>query len=213
MTKTGFFGKMGSFFGLEGDDDAQQEASFIERPRRSTTKPKPAPRKKEVIQKNDGRQPGHVPMPNVMPQQQSRPQPRAQVQRTTQGTGVNSNQSRTDKKVVPLQSERRSPRTTSTTRDSSSTIMVSEPRVYSEAMTIAKYVMGGKSVLVNFHLMEEYQARRIVDFLTGTVYAEDGDIKRVSDEMFLCTPKTVEIEGAANSLSQSEMFDLNEMSL
>ena len=61
--------------------------------------------------------------------------------------------------------------------------------------------------------MQEPQARRIVDFLTGTVYAEDGDIKRVSNEMFLCTPKSVEIEGAAKSLMQNDMFDLNEMSL
>ncbi|MHC5269050.1 cell division protein SepF [Enterococcus sp. LJL98] len=208
MTKTSFFGKMGSFFGLE-DDEEFSEQSFTEQPRRSTPKTTPIPRQKVVVPKTSGRQKGQAPMPNVMPQQQSRPQTRVQEQ--TQATGRKS--TRTEKKVVPIQSERRSARPQGAAKDSSSTIMVLEPRVYSEAMSIAKHVMSGKSVLVNFHLMEEHQARRIVDFLTGTVYAEDGDIKRVSDEMFLCTPKTVEIEGTANSLAQSEMFDLNEMSL
>lgn len=60
-----------------------------------------------------------------------------------------------------------------------------EPRAYSEAMAIAKRIIAGEATLVNFHLVEEKQARRIVDFLTGTVYALDGDIKRVGDEIFL----------------------------
>lgn len=212
MTKLGFFGKVGSFFGLE-EEETNNEQSFDEQPRRSVQKKRPTPKQKVVVQKTSGRQQDYAPVPNVMPQQQSRPQSRAQVQPQAQPQGTGRKTSRTEKKVVPIQSERRTPRTSGVAKDSSSTIMVLEPRVYSEAMTIAKHVMGGKSVLVNFHLMEEYQARRIVDFLTGTVYAEDGDIKRVSDEMFLCTPKTVEIEGTTNSLGQSEMFDLNEMSL
>jgi cell division inhibitor SepF len=86
--------------------------------------------------------------------------------------------------------------------------MIISPRVYSEAMIIAKHVMSGESVLVNFQLIEEYQARRIVDFLTGTVYAEDGDIKRVADEIFLCTPKGMEIDGTAQSLVESNLFEM-----
>jgi Uncharacterized protein conserved in bacteria len=111
-------------------------------------------------------------------------------------------------KIVAMQQS--TPRTNrgSQTVASASKILIVEPRVYSEAMTIAKHVMSGESVLVNFHLIEEYQARRIVDFLTGTVYAEDGDIKRVADEIFLCTPKGTEIDGTAKSLIDTNMFDL-----
>ena len=87
-------------------------------------------------------------------------------------------------------------------------ITIVEPRVYSEAMGIAKQVINGDAVLVNFHLIQEYQARRIVDFLTGTVYAEDGDIKRVGDEIFLCTPKGMEIEGTAQTLADTNFFDI-----
>ena len=35
----------------------------------------------------------------------------------------------------------------------------------------------------------------MVDFLSGTIYAIDGDIKRVGTNLFLCTPKSVETEG------------------
>lgn len=87
-------------------------------------------------------------------------------------------------------------------------ISIVEPRVYSEAMTIAKRIMAGESVLVNFDLLDESQARRIVDFLTGTVYAEDGDIQRVGDEIFLCTPADVEIDSTvAQSLAESNFFE------
>lgn len=90
----------------------------------------------------------------------------------------------------------------------SNKIMIVEPKAYSEAMVIAKHVISGESVLVNFHLIDEPQARRIVDFLTGAVYAEDGDIKRVADEIFLCTPKGIEIDGTAQSLVDNNLFDL-----
>ena len=88
-------------------------------------------------------------------------------------------------------------------------ITVMEPRTYSEAMTIAKRIIAGEAALVNFHLVEEKQARRIVDFLTGTVYALDGDIKRVGDEIFLCTPTGMEIDSStAQSFADVNMFDL-----
>lgn len=87
-------------------------------------------------------------------------------------------------------------------------ITIIEPRVYSEAMNIAKHIIASDAVLINFHLVEENQARRIVDFLTGTVYALDGDIQRVGDEIFLCTPSNIEIDSAtAQSLAKKQMFD------
>ncbi|WP_265455369.1 cell division protein SepF [Enterococcus sp. HY326] len=87
-------------------------------------------------------------------------------------------------------------------------ITICEPRAYSEAMTIAKRIIAGESVLINFYSVEELQARRIVDFLTGTVYAQDGDIQRVGDEIFLCTPPDVEIDKSiAQSLAESNFFE------
>ena len=70
-------------------------------------------------------------------------------------------------------------------------------------------MLNGEAVLVNFQSVEEDQARRIVDFLTGTVYAQDGDIKRVGDEIFLCTPCDVEIDGQDSLPTETDLYDLN----
>lgn len=116
-----------------------------------------------------------------------------------------------EQKVVSMRSSnnsssKRSQDTHSASRPGKITII--EPRVYSEAMNIAKHIIASDAVLINFHLVEENQARRIVDFLTGTVYALDGDIQRVGDEIFLCTPSNIEIDSAtAQSLAKKQMFD------
>jgi cell division inhibitor SepF len=39
------------------------------------------------------------------------------------------------------------------------------------------------------------QAIRIVDFLSGTVYAIGGDLQKIGGEIFLCTPKNMNVQG------------------
>ncbi|MFB8535644.1 cell division protein SepF [Enterococcus gallinarum] len=140
------------------------------------------------------------------------PSQQAQAQRSTASSASFERQQRpvqkTEEKVVSMAQQRSNPKTKEIKSKAAGKITIVEPRVYSEAMGIAKQVINGDAVLVNFHLIEEYQARRIVDFLTGTVYAEDGDIKRVGDEIFLCTPKGMEIEGTAQTLADSNFFDI-----
>lgn len=101
-------------------------------------------------------------------------------------------------KVVPMRINKKEATT-------NAQITIIEPRVYSEALTIAKKIIANEAVIVNFHLIEEAQARRIVDFLTGTVYALGGDIQRIGNEIFLCTPENIVIDGAtAKSLLKDE---------
>ena len=88
-------------------------------------------------------------------------------------------------------------------------ISVVEPRAYNEAMTIAKRVGQGEVVLINFQSLDEMRARRVVDFLTGAVFMIDGDIKRVGNEMFLCTPTNVEITNTAlSSMVDDDIYGL-----
>lgn len=84
-----------------------------------------------------------------------------------------------------------------------------EPRAYNEAMVIAKRIAQGEAVLINFQSLDEGRARRIVDFLTGAVYMIDGDIKRVGNEMFLCTPTNMEVDNATlQSMDDQDIFGL-----
>lgn len=215
-----FLAKVSTFFGLEDEEYmeeaqasqqkpvVQQAASSSARqkntfnPRAQTTNTKPKPKPKQKVKQKPSYSSESVSSRQVLTQ--------ATESMYKEPVYTQSAQPKPEKKVVSMRqsSPKKQMKTEVASVDRASKIMIVSPRVYSEAMIIAKHVLSGESVLVNFHLIEEYQARRIVDFLTGTVYAEDGDIKRVADEIFLCTPKGTEIDGTAQSLVDSNLFEM-----
>lgn len=71
-----------------------------------------------------------------------------------------------------------------------------EPRAYSESQQIADHLKKKNTVVVNMKRVTPDQAKRIVDFLSGTVYALGGDLQKIGAGIFLCTPKNVDVEGA-----------------
>ena len=74
-----------------------------------------------------------------------------------------------------------------------------EPRVFSETQDIADELKNERATLVNLSKVDSGPKKRIVDFLSGTVYALDGDIQKVGNDIFLCTPKSVVVEGEISS--------------
>ncbi len=71
-----------------------------------------------------------------------------------------------------------------------------EPRAYSESQQIADHLKKRNTVVVNMKRVTPDQAKRIVDFLSGTVYALGGDLQKIGGGIFLCTPRNVDVEGA-----------------
>ena len=80
-----------------------------------------------------------------------------------------------------------------------SQISLYEPRLYADVKQIASQSLEGHAVIVNFTQMDTNVAARLVDFLNGTVFAIDGEMKRIGKEIFLCTPKNYEISGSLTS--------------
>lgn len=78
----------------------------------------------------------------------------------------------------------------------SSKVVLFEPRVYAEAQDISEHLKNKRAVVVNLQRIERDQGIRIVDFLSGTVYALGGDIQRIGTDIFLCVPENVEVAGA-----------------
>ncbi|WP_125707166.1 cell division protein SepF [Lacticaseibacillus porcinae] len=74
-------------------------------------------------------------------------------------------------------------------------IVVYEPRIYSDAKEIGTNLLNNKAVVVNFDRIENDAATRIVDFLTGTVFAINGEIRRIGEQIFLVTPANFQIDG------------------
>ncbi len=79
-------------------------------------------------------------------------------------------------------------------------LMLFEPRHYSDAQDIADNLRQRRPVVINLQRVEKDQAKRIVDFLSGTVYALNGDIQKVGDHIFVCTPDHVDIQGTISSV-------------
>lgn len=85
-----------------------------------------------------------------------------------------------------------------------------EPKSYDEAQEIADHLRSHRSVVVNLQRVRNDQAMRIIDFLSGTIYALSGSISKIGGNIFLCTPDTVEIQGAITEIL-SEEIDYNRM--
>ena len=85
-----------------------------------------------------------------------------------------------------------------------SKIALYEPRVYSDAKEVAQNLLSNKAVIINFARMDDVQSRRVVDFITGTVYALNGEIQRVGDKIFLATPPKFETDGKIAELVEKK---------
>lgn len=89
----------------------------------------------------------------------------------------------------------------------SSKVFLAEPRVYAEAQDIADQLKNRRAVVVNLQRIDREQAKRIVDFLSGTVYAIGGDIQKIGTDIFLCTPDNVEVSGSISQLLQETEYE------
>lgn len=83
-------------------------------------------------------------------------------------------------------------------------VVLAEPRTYDEAQEIADNLKSRRSVIVNLQRVRREQAVRIVDFLSGTVYALGGHISKIGPNIFLCTPDSVEITGTISEMMAEE---------
>ena len=87
------------------------------------------------------------------------------------------------------------------TSSKNSKLVLIEPRVYAEAQDIAEHLKNRRATVVNLQRIEHDQGKRIIDFLSGTVYALGGDIQRIGNNIFLCTPENVEVSGEISNLT------------
>jgi cell division inhibitor SepF len=83
-------------------------------------------------------------------------------------------------------------------------VVLIEPRVYAEAQDIADQLKNRRAVVMNLQRIAHDQAKRIVDFLSGTVYAIGGDIQKLGPNTFLCTPENVDVSGTISEMADQD---------
>ena len=85
-----------------------------------------------------------------------------------------------------------------------------EPRAYSEAQQIADHLKKRNTVVVNLKRVTSDQAKRIMDFLSGTIYAIKGNIQKIGSGIFLCTPNNINVQGKITDESEKDRDKENE---
>ena len=81
-------------------------------------------------------------------------------------------------------------------------MVISQPTSFEQSEEICNYLKERKSVIVNLEYVNKDVARRIVDFISGGVYALDGHIQKVSNSIFLIAPINYEI---SNEMAREEI--------
>ncbi|NUR05802.1 MAG: cell division protein SepF [Nocardioidaceae bacterium] len=74
-----------------------------------------------------------------------------------------------------------------------SRITTLHPRTYNEARTIGENFREGTPVIMNLSEMDDADAKRLVDFAAGLVFAVRGSIERVTNKVFLLSPPNVSV--------------------
>jgi len=81
-------------------------------------------------------------------------------------------------------------------------MVISQPTTFEQSEEICGFLKERRSVIVNLEYVNKDVARRIVDFISGGVYALDGYIQKVSNSIFLVAPSNYEI---TNEMAREEM--------
>lgn len=81
-------------------------------------------------------------------------------------------------------------------------MVISQPTTFEQSEEICQYLKERKSCIVNLEYVNKDVARRIVDFISGGVYALDAHIQKVSNSIFLIAPTNYDI---SNETGREEM--------
>ena len=74
-------------------------------------------------------------------------------------------------------------------------VVLVKPKRYDNAAEIANHLRDKRTVVLNLEDTDENVARRLLDFLSGVAYANEGKIKKVAISTYIITPYNVDILG------------------
>lgn len=74
-------------------------------------------------------------------------------------------------------------------------VCVFKPTLFDEAREITDTLLSQCTVVLNFEGLDVELAQRIIDFASGSCYAIGGNLQKVSNYIFIMTPKSVDISG------------------
>lgn len=74
-------------------------------------------------------------------------------------------------------------------------VCVIKPSTFEDAREISETLLADRTVILNMEGLDLGLAQRIIDFTSGSCYAIDGNLQKVSNYIFIITPASVDISG------------------
>lgn len=85
-------------------------------------------------------------------------------------------------------------------------IVLFEPRNFDEAEEIGRHIKLNRACCINLHRMPSEYRQRVIDFLSGVIFGVDGSIRKIGENVILCSPKKLQVGGDINLSSTSEDY-------
>ena len=79
-------------------------------------------------------------------------------------------------------------------------VVLFRPTSFNDTTKAADDLKANKAVIVNMENVDKAMARRVVDFLSGCVYALEGDVKKIAQSAYLFCPHNVGVIGDLESI-------------
>ena len=124
-------------------------------------------------------------------------------------TSTISSRRRSASEDMPITSSPRRSKVVNINTTAQLKVMVVQPLNYNDASEIAEHLKSKKPVVVNLEKLDKATASRIFDFLSGAVFALDGNMQKVSNGILLVVPNTMGIMGDfSDDLKTQGIFDV-----
>lgn len=87
------------------------------------------------------------------------------------------------------------PLTSGNAINSNASIVLFEPRTFEEAEEIGRHIRKQRACCINLHRMPSEYRQRVIDFLSGVVFGLGGTIKKIGENVILCSPRSLQVGG------------------
>lgn len=82
-------------------------------------------------------------------------------------------------------------------------VCIMKPHSFGDSDKICEALLSGHAVVINLEGFDTEQAQRIIDFVSGAVFAIEGRFYRISRYIFICSPGSVDISQDVEDISKN----------
>lgn len=88
-----------------------------------------------------------------------------------------------------------------------------KPITIEDASEICDLLLAGKAVVLNMEGIHTELAQRIIDFASGSTYAMNGNLQKISNYIFIATPENIELSGDFQEVLNNGTLDVSGLNI